>query len=376
YTVTLRAATGGTTEFKTGTWTSNDKALAIGSSGNTGTVKLSNALATTGGISVNYGTFLLGAGNLLGDTTPVTVAGGTLDIGGNSDTVGAVSLTSGSITGSGGTLTGSSYDVRSGSVSAILGGSGIALTKSTGGTVTLSNANTYTGNTAINNGTLALSGSGSIASTNINVAAGATFDVSGRTGGSYTLGAGQTLQGQGATTGGLIMDTGSTLSPGNSTGTNTFYDALTLKGNTNVFELVTTSDHDMTVVASTGSLTLQNKPILDVRATGLVANPDDVFVLFDNQSSSLITLTDTFWLDASTQLGNNATFTAGAKSFRINYDAVANGDAVHNDIILTVIPEPTTLQLLMFLGTAFSLRRKLRQPQMNFRRMNFCGKNS
>ncbi|MCX6997949.1 MAG: autotransporter-associated beta strand repeat-containing protein, partial [Kiritimatiellaeota bacterium] len=47
YTVTLRAATGGTTEFKTGTWTSNDKALAIGSSGNTGTVKLSNALATT-----------------------------------------------------------------------------------------------------------------------------------------------------------------------------------------------------------------------------------------------------------------------------------------------------------------------------------------
>ena len=59
YTATLQAATGGTVEFNTGTWTTNNKAIAIGSSGNLGTVKLSNNIATTGGINVNYGTLIL-----------------------------------------------------------------------------------------------------------------------------------------------------------------------------------------------------------------------------------------------------------------------------------------------------------------------------
>ncbi|MCX6995725.1 MAG: autotransporter-associated beta strand repeat-containing protein, partial [Kiritimatiellaeota bacterium] len=309
-----------------------------------------------------------------------TTGGATLEASGS----GALNLSSTAaiVSGAGSktlTLTGSNTGANTlaGIVQDNSGANKTSVTKDGIGKWILSGVNTYSGNTAINSGTLALSGSGSMASSpTINVAAGATFDVSGRTGGSYTLGSGQTLTGNGATTGGLILDVGSTLSPGNSTGTNTFNNVLTLKGDTNVFELVTTSDHDMTVVASTGSLTLQNKPILDVRATSLVASPNDIFVLFDNQFSGALTLTDTFWLNDTTQLVNNATFTAGTTIFKINYDAVANGDAVHNDIILTVIPEPTTLQLLMFLGTAFSLRRKLRQPPMNFRRMNFCNKNS
>jgi autotransporter-associated beta strand protein len=59
YTTTLRAATGGTTQFSTGTWSTNNKAIAIGSSGNTGTVRLNNAIATSGGINVNFGTLEL-----------------------------------------------------------------------------------------------------------------------------------------------------------------------------------------------------------------------------------------------------------------------------------------------------------------------------
>ena len=58
------------------------------------------------------------------------------------------------------------------------------------GTVALSGANTYTGGTTISQGTLALTGSGSIASPNIIVAGGATFDT---TASSFSLGAGQTL---------------------------------------------------------------------------------------------------------------------------------------------------------------------------------------
>jgi autotransporter-associated beta strand protein len=72
-------------------------------------------------------------------------------------------------------------------------GAGIAgnggLTVDGGGTVTLANAaNTYTGPTQINSGTLALSGAATIAaSPNIDVAAGGTLDVSAVSGGAYTL---------------------------------------------------------------------------------------------------------------------------------------------------------------------------------------------
>jgi len=65
------------------------------------------------------------------------------------------------------------------------------LTKLGAGYLTLSAANTYTGNTTISNGVLALSGSGAIVGTNIIVNGGATFDVSAL--GSWTLATGQTL---------------------------------------------------------------------------------------------------------------------------------------------------------------------------------------
>lgn len=74
YTTTLQAAAGGTVDF-TGTWTTNNKAIAIGSSGNTGTVKLTSSVSTSGGISVNFGTLNVAGGV----TSNVTVnSGGTL----------------------------------------------------------------------------------------------------------------------------------------------------------------------------------------------------------------------------------------------------------------------------------------------------------
>jgi len=61
-----------------------------------------------------------------------------------------------------------------------------------GGTLTLSVDNTYTGSTTISSGTLALSGSGSLASTKIIVAGDATFDVSGKNP-TFALGSSGTL---------------------------------------------------------------------------------------------------------------------------------------------------------------------------------------
>jgi fibronectin-binding autotransporter adhesin len=68
------------------------------------------------------------------------------------------------------------------------------LNKTSAGSLVLSGANTYSGDTRITAGTLALSGAGSLASsTNISIFAGATLDVAGVSGG-YTLVSGQVLQ--------------------------------------------------------------------------------------------------------------------------------------------------------------------------------------
>ena len=122
-----------------------------------GTQILSGTNTYTGGTQIDLGTLTLGhATDTLADTGAVNVNGGELSIGGNSDTVGAVTLTSGSITGSGGTLTGTGYSVKSGTISAKLGGSGAALAKDTAGSVTLTGANSYGGGTTITDGTLVL----------------------------------------------------------------------------------------------------------------------------------------------------------------------------------------------------------------------------
>ena len=107
------------------------------------------------------------------------------------------------------------------------------LTKNGSGTLTLANTNTYTGNTVINAGTLALGSAASIASSrNIGIAAGASLDVSAVTGG-FTLAATQTLYGNGAVNG-MVTNNG-TIQPGfplGTTGTLTFSNPPMLNGTT------------------------------------------------------------------------------------------------------------------------------------------------
>jgi autotransporter-associated beta strand protein len=80
-------------------------------------------------------------------------------------------------------------------------GGSLKLTNSTGtGTLTLTAAATYNGNTTINGGTLILSGSGTLASSStVSIGAGGTFDVSALAS-PYTLGSGATLKGSGTGT--------------------------------------------------------------------------------------------------------------------------------------------------------------------------------
>jgi len=87
---------------------------------------------------------------------------------------------------------------------------GLGLVKAGSGTLTLSAANTYTGTTSINAGTLALTGAGTIASTGaVNAtASGATLDISGITAAGLTIGSLTGAAGSAVTLGGKSLTVG------------------------------------------------------------------------------------------------------------------------------------------------------------------------
>ena len=98
----------------------------------------------------------------------------------------------------------------------------------------LTGANSYTGATTINGGTLALSGSGTLATPSISIESGATFDVSAQT--PPTLAANQNLLGTGSVKGNLTTVATTAIYPGTdgTAGTLTFNNNLTLNAGGNL----------------------------------------------------------------------------------------------------------------------------------------------
>jgi len=119
-----------------------------------GTLILSGTNGHTGLTTVSAGTLRYGIANALSNG-PVTIdTGGTLDLATfNDNNLGTVTLIDGTISGTTGVLTGTSYDVRKGTISAILAGA-VTLTKTTTETVVLSGTNTYSGLTTVSGGIL------------------------------------------------------------------------------------------------------------------------------------------------------------------------------------------------------------------------------
>ena len=118
-----------------------------------------NVDALAGDVLVNgTGTLSITKIEQIKNTANVEVAAGTLAISGNAETVNGVKLTGGAITGSGANsiLTSTTaFDFQSGSSTAVLSGTA-GLTKTTGGTVSLGRASTYSGGTTLTAGTLQL----------------------------------------------------------------------------------------------------------------------------------------------------------------------------------------------------------------------------
>jgi len=133
------------TAGKSGNWNDSTVWTCAKIPDSSDTVTISNASYTvTVTADAAASTLSISAGTLNIQTFAVAVTG-------------AVQITgTGTISGSTGVLTGGSYDVQSGTISAILGGTGIALTKTTSGTVVLSGANTFTGGVTLSAGTLDL----------------------------------------------------------------------------------------------------------------------------------------------------------------------------------------------------------------------------
>lgn len=288
-----------------------------------GTLILNGTSANTygGPTTVNAGTLTAGKVNALGAGTALndlTINGGTLGIGNFNQAVDGVTVAGGTISGGSGTLTGTSYDLRSGTVNAKLGGSA-AVTKTTAGTVTLGAANTYSGNTTISAGTLKLGASGSFVNSPNIIMNGGTLDVSAVSG--FTLSASQTLKGNGNISGAVTAN--GTVSPGASIGTLTLNSSLTLGAAANtLMEINRAAAPQNADLISAASITLGGAlTVTDIGSGGFMAG--DSFNLFDG------TLSGAFNSLILPVLPSGKTWDTS--------ELVAGGSG-----ILSVVPEPST----------------------------------
>ncbi|NBV35519.1 MAG: hypothetical protein EBR81_17455, partial [Proteobacteria bacterium] len=144
-----------------------------------GTLTLTGVNTYSGGTTLQAGVLLLNGKDRLLTTGSIVLNGGTLDLGGNSQTAGLISLNSGLIRN--GTLTsGTGFNALSGDVDAILAGTA-ALTKSGPGTLTLRLGNTYSGGTTLAGGVLTISSSERLLQEGYLTIDGGTFDLGGFT---------------------------------------------------------------------------------------------------------------------------------------------------------------------------------------------------
>jgi autotransporter-associated beta strand protein len=245
-----------------------------------------------------------------------------------------------------------------------------SLTKRGAGTLNLQAVNSFSGGVIIDNGTLAVGASGALAASTVAVNSGATLNNQGAV-------LGLIVNPGGLATGGGSYGTatnlsGGTLTPGVGGDTN-FFQRLTLAGgSTNLFWIGSAATHDMrSVVTNSLDYTGSGMPQLKLDLASYTWNSGDQVVLYNNLFSGMsafdgtnrwFQFTDAF--GAVSNLYNNTLFSAitGGSStnlFRINYDVLASGDGQFNDIAITAIPEPASLNLLLLIGAAYWLRRRL-----------------
>lgn len=293
-----------------------------------------NSNTYAGGTTVKEGTLLLSKSNALPTTGAVTVEGGLLDLGGFDASTGVMTFKGGSVAN--GIVTATSYSGQSGTVSAVLAGTG-SMTKTTSGTLILEGANTYTGTTGVNAGTLIINGSISNSSATVN--------------------SGGRIAGNG-TTGNLTIASGGELTPGVGIGILTASGAFDLQnGATLIMELTgsgTTAGVNYDQLQVSGNILLGGTLTLSLSS---FSSPEGSrFFLINNTGSSAIT--GTF-----AGLAQDSTFSQGGVLFRISYTAnIVSGEFTGgNDVALEVVPEVASWQLICEVAGIWALVRIFRR---------------
>jgi autotransporter-associated beta strand protein len=333
----------------------------------TGTLTLFGSNSYSGTTAVNGGTLVSGSFTALGSGAGALTVNNdsTLALGSYNATVGAVTLKSGSITGSG-TLTGTSYTVSSGTIAPTLAGTGVTLTKTGAGSVTLNAAETFTGKTTVSAGTLILGSGASLASTEINLgtrASQGTLNASAA--GGITIGNGQTLAGYGTVVGNTTIASGGSLKPGNSPGILGVTGNLTLNsGSTSIFEVAGSgAGVGFDQVNVTGALTYGGVLKLDITGSyNMVTAFQNYLFNFGSQtgafSSVKYSLNGSGWSDLNYYAANNTWQMWDNSGLSVGADNGYIGINL-NTGMLTVVPEPSIWALLVVgVSTLMILRRR------------------
>lgn len=219
------------------------------------------------------------------------------------------------------------------------GANAVSMTKNGAGKWILTGANSYTGGTTINAGTLL-----------VNNATGSGLGT-----GAVTVETGGILGGTGSIGAGVAVNAGGTLSPGASV-ESLATGAVTMNANsTFAYEVdssvATSVGADLLVVS--GNLTLGDPVTLTL--TNLAASPTAFTI---GTTFSLINYSGTwnggFFTYNGTELADGAQFTAGLNVWQIDYDANTGGSNFTDDYIggnfaniTAVVPEPETGALLL-----------------------------
>jgi autotransporter-associated beta strand protein len=345
-----------------------------------GTLILSGLNLHTGLTTVSNGTLRYGITNAL-SSGGVTVSGGTLDIATFNDTVGAVSVESGSITGTTGALTGTSYDLQSGTVSAILDGAG-ALTKISAGNVTLSGANNYSGATSITGGALNIRNATALGTTagNTTVSSGAALELQGdisvgaealTLSGTGVSNAGALRNISGANTYGGLLSLGAASRINSDAGTLTLSNAGTITGatfgltvggagNTTINSIIGTTSGTLTK-DETGTLILTGANTF----TGLTSITGGVLNM--RNASALGTTAGATFVSSGAALELQGGLTIGAEALTLNGSGVSSGGALRSvsgtnsfggaitaDSASTITADAGSLTLSSTLNSAFA----------------------
>jgi fibronectin-binding autotransporter adhesin len=285
--------------------------------GNTGT---SGTLVYTGSGNTSNRTFQIGSGAVLGNN-----GGGTITNNGSGALVfsNATFNTSDTTATATRTLTLGGSNTGNNEIQGIIRNNNatVALAKVNVGTWILSGANTYTGTTTINAGTLLITGNSSSATGAVNVAAGATLGGNGTIGGAVTV-AGSLSPGTAST-----LTLGSTLTFGSGSTL-----ALTLGSNSSKIAFLSAVAN--LLGSGNATLSLTQDTGFDYGAT---------YRIFENTSTTAFAFSSITGYDTSA------------------YEAQFGFDSNNYNLTFTAVPEPSSYALLLFgLAGVIFARRRLR----------------